>query len=39
MLRVTLQKEEEKSAKHALKTTGKHFWGVLQGQFDVLNYK
>lgn len=26
MLKKTLQKEEEKSSKYALETTGKHFW-------------
>ena len=38
MLKLTLQREEVKSAKQALKTTGKHLLGVLQGQFYASNF-
>ena len=39
MLKLTLQREEVKSAKHAIKTAGKHLLGVLQGQLDIKNCK
>ena len=39
MLKLTLQREEVKSAKHALKTTGEHLWGGCKDNsiFRIIN--